>query len=75
MAPSQLLARRLLQARLVVIFCDQNMYKSVGFAFLHLDFRVSGSGHYYLLPLMVPCIGEAAGGVFEAGLRKVSGKA
>lgn len=51
------------------------MYKSVGFAFLHLDFRVSGSGHYYLLPLMVPCIGEAAGGVFEAGLRKVSGKA
>lgn len=29
----------------------------------------------YLLPLMVPCIGEAEGGVFEAGLLKVSGKA
>ena len=71
---SQLLARQLLNA-----FCCglllMNMYK---FGLVRLStswFRLSVSGQYYLLPLIVPCIGEAAGGVLEAGLRKVSGKA
>ena len=51
-------------------------YVQVGrLAFLHVGLRFSSSRWYHLLPLMVPCIGEAAGGVFEAGLRKVSGKA
>ena len=51
------------------------MYKSVGSRFYILASDCLVQVTVSLLPLMVPCIGEAAGGVLEAGLRKVSGKA